>query len=185
MIWLLNALGWAKTALSALAGLVRAYPLQAACIALLCLSGWLWMGKRDALEERDEARAELIAQAKAYKAAQVEAERKAMAERAINAQLTKELAHATNERAASLDDSTRRALADYRMRAKIPACPSSGTDQASLHRGASGDLGTSADDQLVAVTAADLEAFRNYAVRASVCQEWARGLIDAGLAVWE
>ena len=52
-LWLLGALGWLRKAAGAALDLARRYPLQAACIALLCLSGWLWHGKGNALAERD------------------------------------------------------------------------------------------------------------------------------------
>lgn len=55
---LLGLWGWLKKAAVALLGLVQRYPLQAALIASLCLSGWLWRGKERALSERDAAKAE-------------------------------------------------------------------------------------------------------------------------------
>lgn len=58
MIWLklLGLWGWLKKAAVALLGLVQRYPLQTALIASLCLSGWLWRGKQEAIAERDLAR---------------------------------------------------------------------------------------------------------------------------------
>ena len=58
ILWLLGAAKWAREAAGALFGLIRTYPLLAALIASLCISGWLWRGKQSALAERDEARAE-------------------------------------------------------------------------------------------------------------------------------
>ena len=60
-ILLLKLLGigkWLKEALGAAWQATCKYPLQVALIASLCLAGWLWRGKRDALDERDAARAE-------------------------------------------------------------------------------------------------------------------------------
>lgn len=178
MFWL-KALGWAKTALTALRQLVAKYPLQCALVALLCLSGWLWMGKREALAERDAARAQIVAIAKAQK----EAERLAKQARAETERVSKDLAHATTEQSRSLDADSRRALADYRMRPETRCRAASATDSAPVPDSASGDLGTPANDQLVAVTAADLEAFRQTYVRTTVCRQWGQSLIDAGLAV--
>ena len=58
ILWLLGAAKWAREAAGALFGLIRTYPLLAALIASLCLSGWLWRGKQSALAERDAARDE-------------------------------------------------------------------------------------------------------------------------------
>lgn len=181
MIWLLNALGWAKTALRTLAGLIRAYPLQAALIVSLVASVWLWMGKRDALAERDKARAEVIAQAKAYKAAQQEAERKAIAARAATETLSRKLAHAADQNAADLDAISRRALS---LRAKAPACAPSGTVAAAVPDDTEGPAG---DDTggVYTFTAAEADALRQHEVRSVTCEGWARGLIDAGMAVGE
>lgn len=181
MIWLLNALGWAKTALRTLTGLIRAYPLQAALIVSLVACGWLWMGKRDALAERDKARAELIAQAKAYKAAQQEAERKATEARAATETLSRELAHAANQNAADLDAISRRALS---LRTKAPACAPSGTVAAAVPDDTEGPAG---DDTggVYTFTAAEADALRRHEVRSVTCEGFVGSLIDAGLAVAE
>ena len=60
-ILLLKLLGitrWLKEAIWRVAGIAGRYPWQAALIASLCLSGWLWRGKQSALAERDAARDE-------------------------------------------------------------------------------------------------------------------------------
>lgn len=77
MMWALSLLGVARKALQAVLGVIGRYPLQCALIALLCLSGWLWSGKKKALSERDTARSTIIAQAKGFRAAQIEAQAKA------------------------------------------------------------------------------------------------------------
>jgi len=176
-----SAIGWAKTALRTIAGPVLAYPLQAALIVSLVACGWLWMGKRDALAERDKARAELIAQAKAYKAAQQEAERKALAERAATETLSRKLAHAADQNAADLDAISRRALS---LRAKADRCPSSGTVAAAVPDDTEGPAGTDTGG-VYTFTAAEADALRRHEVRSVTCEGWARGLIDAGLAVGE
>ena len=58
ILWLLGAAKWAREAAGALFGLIRTYPLLAALISSLCLSGWLWRGKQSALAEREAARDE-------------------------------------------------------------------------------------------------------------------------------
>ena len=65
---LLKLLGigrWLREAATGLFRLARTYPLQAAIIALLCLSGWLWHGntKRDRAIARWEQAAKASQQA--------------------------------------------------------------------------------------------------------------------------
>jgi len=43
-LWLLTGLGAIRKGLAAVFGVIVAYPWQAACIALLCLSAWCWHG---------------------------------------------------------------------------------------------------------------------------------------------
>lgn len=43
-LWLISALGWLRKAAGAVLGFVARYPWQAACVALLCASAWLWHG---------------------------------------------------------------------------------------------------------------------------------------------
>lgn len=45
-------------AVAALVSLIGRYPWQAACVALLALSAFMWRGKANAIDERDMARAE-------------------------------------------------------------------------------------------------------------------------------
>ena len=68
---LLKLLGigkWLKEALWRVLSLARRYPLQAALIVALCLAGWQWRGKREALADlaaEKAAHAASIAQCKA------------------------------------------------------------------------------------------------------------------------
>lgn len=175
---LLGIWRWLKSGLSALLSLAGRYPWQAALIASLCLSGWLWHGKDKALAERDAARADLAT----ITAAQKEAAAKAKQARADAEKLTKDLAHATDQHAADLDAISRRALAD-RMRAKAPRCASSGPVAPALPDGAQGDPGS--DTGGVYFTAAEADNLRRHEVRSTSCEGWARGLIAEGVAVGE
>ena len=58
LLKLLGISAWIKKGAYALLCGIKRYPLHAALIASLCLSGWLWRGKQSALAERDAARAE-------------------------------------------------------------------------------------------------------------------------------
>lgn len=176
MFWL-KALGWAKTALSALRQLVAAYPLQCALVASLLACGWLWLGKRDALAERDEARAQIVAIAKAQK----EAERLAKQARAQTERLSKDLAHATNEQARDLDADSRRGIDAIRVRSKAHCRAAIATPAPAVPDNSAGVAGN--DPGGVYLTDAEADALRRHEVRSTVCAGWARGLIDAGLAV--
>lgn len=177
-LWLLGALGWLRKAAGAALDLARRYPLQAACIALLCLSGWLWHGKGKAMAERDAARAEISAVIEAQK----QATAAAIAARAKTEKLTKDIADATDQHAADLDAISRRDLAD-RMRAKAPRCAVSGSVAAAVPDDPARDPG--ADTGGVYFTAAEADNLRRHEVRSTSCEGWARGLIAEGLAVGE
>ena len=180
MIWLklLGALNWAKRGLAALLGLARSHPWQAALIASLCLSGWLWHGKGKAEAERDAALSQIAALIEAQK----QAAEKARQARAVTEKLSKELAHATDQYAADLDAISRRNLAG-RVRTKAGSCPASGTVAAAVPDGASLDPGT--DTGGIYLTLAEADNLRRHEVRSVTCQAWASGLIAEGLAVGE
>lgn len=175
-LWLLGALGWLRKAAGAALDLARRYPLQAACIALLCLSGWLWHGKGKALAERDAARAEIAAMIEAQKVATERAKQA----RAKTEKLTKDIADATDQHAADLDAISRRALAD-RMRAKAGSCAASGAAPAAVPDDPARDPG--ADTGGVYFTAAEADNLRRHEVRSTACAAWGEALIAEGLAV--
>lgn len=58
LLKLLGISAWIKKGAYALLCGIKRYPLLAALIASLCISGWLWRGKQSAIAERDAARAE-------------------------------------------------------------------------------------------------------------------------------
>ena len=176
MIWLLSALGWLRKAAGATLDLARRYPLQAALIALLCLSGWLWHGKRIIEQKLIVAEAQIAAMIEAQK----QSTERAKEARAKTEKLSKELADATDQHAADLDAISRRALAD-RVRGQAPRCASSGAVAAALPDSAQGDPG--ADTGGVYFTAAEADNLRRHEVRSTSCEGWARGLIAEGLAV--
>lgn len=176
MIWLLSALGWLRKAARAALDLARRYPLQAALIALLCLSGWLWHGKRTIEQKLIVAEAQIAAVIEAQK----QATERAKEARAATEKLTKELADATDQHAADLDAISRRALAD-RMRAKAPRCGASGAVAAAVPDDPARDPGANSGG--VYFTAAEADNLRRHEVRSTSCEGWARGLIAEGLAI--
>lgn len=167
---------WLREAAGGVFSAAMRYPWQAALIALLCLSGWLWLGKGKALAERDAARAEIAAVIEAQK----QATAAAIAARANTEKLTKELADATDQHAADLDAISRRALAD-RMRAKAPRCASSAAAPAAVPDDPARDPGANSGG--VYFTATEADNLRRHEVRSTSCEGWARGLIAEGLAV--
>lgn len=94
MSWILLGLGWVKTAATALFRVLAAYPWQAAVIALLCLSGWLWResGQWKLAYEREHKaygvfRAEVIDNTKEYTARAIAAKKQTEADNARKAQI--------------------------------------------------------------------------------------------------
>ena len=180
MIWLLSALGWAKKALTALLDLARRYPLQVALIASLCLAGWLWWGKREALSDLAAEKASHALTIKAGKdalAAQIaltkktEAAYKAAAKDADNDH-AKDLALAA--------DRTERFISGNRVRkacaGNVAARPAAEGPVAENSDGP----GISAD--MVAVTAEDVRVCTVNTVRLQSVREWGQELVAKGLA---
>jgi hypothetical protein len=125
LLWLI--LGGLRKALSAVWGFVANHPWQAACIALLAASLWLYGGKQDALAERDAARLTIKTERAAYAKAQDDARKLALAEKARLEQISKDKAHAADQ-ANTQAQADARALADSyiaRMRVKAggSTCP--------------------------------------------------------------
>ena len=175
---LLGVWRWLKSGLSALLSLAGRYPLHAALIVALVACGWQTWRLSTCKQELQVARADLAT----ITAAQKAATEKAKQARADAEQLTKDLAHATDQHAADLDAISRRALAD-RMRGQAARCASSGTVAAALPDDPTHDPG--ADTGGVYFTAAEADTLRRHEVRSTACHAWGEALIDAGVAVGE
>lgn len=174
MLWLLDALGWLRKAATALFDLARRYPLAAALIASLCLSGWLWHGKGKALAERDAARAEIAAMVEANKVATERAKEARAANQAAFAKLKKE---ADNGHSTALADADRRTAEFIRLRRQSGSCAAK-ADPAS--EGPSTGVPEIAPAETVLVEASDVRACSAASVYADEAHKWARGLIEAG-----
>lgn len=171
MIWLLTAWGGVKR----LFGVAARYPLQAALIALLCLSAWLHMGKQNALDtvaERDDTIAAMIKASKEARAAQI-ALNKANTDKQI------EIARkADNDKIIRRDIADRsRAYAD-RMRAGAYCRKASATTEDS-----SAEVDTSASADAVVVSADDFRILTDNTARLVLIKAWGDDLVKAGLAV--
>ena len=160
--------------------IARAYPMQAAIIALVCLSVWLWQGKRGANERADRATATLKADRALYTAAQEEAKARAIA--AVKAQEAR-----YQEQAANADQSHRQALetaysaldryiAANRVRAKAVDRASVGTGEARESDRAESSDGPGGTADMVAVTADDLRICTVNTQRLVAVKAWADGL---------
>ena len=178
MTWLFAALGLARKALQALLGLVVRYPLQCALVASLCLSGWLWMGRRDAIADLADCRAGRKADRAAFEQAATTARRLAEQQKAAE-----EARHL--KRAKEADHAHQTALADARARAdafiarnRLRPQGAGGSPGGTAGPAQGGDPGV--PDGLpadpVMVEADDVLACTDATIYALKAREWALGL---------
>lgn len=170
-LWIISALGWVKTALTALLDLARRYPREVAIVALLCLSAWLWHGKTRA-DERTRA---IVAAAE-------RSEKDMMA--AIKRQqdryntLAKETDDAHKQALADAGDRTDRFIAARRVRpetCRAIEAPATGQGEAA-------GAPQAAPADAVLVEAGDVRACSAAAVYAQSSFEWGQKLLRDGLA---
>lgn len=166
--------------LLALLGIARRYPWQCACIVLCALLAWQIHGKQAASRQRDQCQAGRKADRQAYIDAEAEASAKAIA--ALKAQearyttLAKEAdhAHSTDMVAANA------AAADYIRTHRVPIAivgRSPGeTTAASQGSGPGVHAGATADAELVAISADDINACTGAATYAMSAYDWSRSL---------
>ena len=172
MIWL-TALGWLNKARVALWGAISRYPMQAALIASLCLSGWLWHGKHTAQEELA-----------AMKRASVEAGKAQAAVNHAPAAKSQAIAEKSNADAQDYYAKGRAAGLAYadahRVPRPCPPCPANlpGTDHAKQ-----GDDGPGIAPDMVAVSRSDFDILTGNSLRLAKVQADSQALIDAGVAI--
>lgn len=185
--WPLRLLVGAKQALGTLLGLIRTYPLQAALIASLCLSGWLWRGKSKAIEQRDAWHLAFDKQKAAYDAAQREAEAKQKA--ADQSNIAGQLAAIRQQDAAhdQLEAARRSAVSEFRTAGRVrfeAACrPASGAGDAGVPDPARPPVDGQAPGDLVAVKPEQIDAWSEIELQNAERGEFLRGLVSQGLAV--
>lgn len=171
MMWLLTAWGGVKR----LFGLALRYPLQATCIALLCLSGWLYMGKADALATVTKRDATIAAMTKASEEARA-------AQLAMNKANTDKQTQIAKD--ADNDQTIRRDIADRSsryadgMRAKDYCRQASATSENRV-----AEANTSAGPDAVVVSADDYRILTDNTARLVEARAWGLDLVKAGLAV--
>lgn len=176
---LLGVWRWLMEAVSALLSLAGRYPLQAALIASLALSGWLWWGKQEALAERDAARSETAAIRTASEQAKALARKQQDETRAKYAQLAKD---AADEHDQALDAA--RDLADAhidRLRAKSGVCRSAAAPS-STGENPSKPAELPAATDMVGITPQDLRACSAWVAFGITHQQAAVAKVEAGLA---
>jgi hypothetical protein len=171
MKWLLSAWGGFKRLLR----LALAYPLQAALIALLCLSVWLYWGKQSALNtvaDRNATIAQMEQASKIATAAQIALNK-------ANTDKQTEIARLTDA-----NETNRRDIADrssdyaIRMSGENYCRKASAAAQSDI---AESRNGTSAD--AVMVTKSDFDILTGNTARLADVKAWADRLIGEGLAV--
>lgn len=180
MTWLLGIAGLLKQGLSALFGLIRTYPWQTACVALLLACCWLYMGKRSEARRADAWHHAWQAQKNASDAA-------AAAQKALNAKIQftyQEQADGAQERHIARDAGMRSATSDFirANRVQPGQCEASRSDPSPAASGAPVPQEPTASPVLVAVEQSDVEACAADYGYALSAYEWASGLIKAGVA---
>jgi hypothetical protein len=176
-------------ALTALLGWIARYPWQAALIASMCLSGWLWRGRQAARVEAARWEQAFVDQKAAYQKAQADAllaqiaadKANLAAQTALAAQV--EQAHAANDTIRKNAVDTYARAHPVRLCRQAHASPASGPGETSVP----GDPGqpdeAPADADLVAITRTDLDHLAAKAMRDSEWMNWADALIKQGRAV--
>lgn len=171
MIWLLKALGWAKTALTVLVDLARRYPCQVALVVALAACAWLWRGW-DKAEARIDAMETAAKQSEALHRAAIKAQQDKFD------RIKKETNDAYKASLADAGDRTDRFIAANRLRGKScapqAAAPGQGEGAGSLEKPA-------AEAELVVVTEADVKVCGSLYAYSLAAHQWAQGLIREGV----
>ena len=176
LVKLLGLWGWLKRAAVALWGLAVRYPWQTALIASLCLAGWLWRGKQEALAERDLALSS-ITQLEAASAENA----KALAERDRKFTLkTKELADENEALQKRIDAAYTPAADRYAGRMRFDkVCVSNAPATA---EGQVAEVSDRPGADAVILERADYDILIANTLRLKAVHEWGEGLKAAGVA---
>lgn len=171
MIWLLNALGWAKTGLTVLVDLARRYPCQVALVVALAACAWLWNGKQKA-EARIDAMEAAAKQSEAMHRAAIKAQQDKFDK------IKKETDDGYKAALADAGDRTNQFIAANRLRGKSCAPQAAAPGQG---EGAGSPEKPTAEAELVAVTEADVKVCGSLYAYSLASYEWAQGLIREGV----
>jgi hypothetical protein len=162
--------------------LIALAPVLALCAVLwVKLYGFLWWD--GAIEQRDKARAQIVA----MEAASKEARAKQIALNRTNQELSQRIAtdaairHAETARAA--DTAINAYIRANRLRPQACGSLASGTDLAPVHPNPGAPVGPEQSGDLVAIPRDDFEALAREAVRGREAQAFLIDLVNEGLAV--
>ena len=183
LLKLLGISAWIKKGAYALLCGIKRYPLLAALIASLCLSGWLWRGKQSAIAERDDARAETVALQTKFDRAQEQAEVKQNT--ADKSNLGGQLAgnKKLDDNHANLENVRRNSVTAFAARLpKATGGPPCRASDAGVHSGPGQAIEGRADSDL-AIKPEQLEAISRTEMQNSERGQFLRGLVEQGLAV--
>ena len=179
---LLRLLGlgkWLREAATALLGLIRRYPLAAALIVAVVLSGWQWRANHIHTAQRDAAIAGRAADRRAYFDAQADAQLKAIAAlRAQEARYTikaKEADHDHEIQLASASAAAERFIAAGGVRRAKAADRASAQTVASA-KGDGASVPAQVPANAVMVTASDVRICTANSVDLLAAHNWAVGL---------
>lgn len=171
------AIIWAKSALSRLLGAFKANPLLVCCIALACLSAWLWHGKA-------EYREQLASEIKSHKADIAQWQATSKAAQAVADKARADAKDASNDaqnlhdKLADATDGLERYIADHRVQPR--QCP------AVAAKAGPGEAASvpaiPATSPGVEVSAATVRACDSAWVYAQSAFQWAQDLKAKGLA---
>lgn len=183
LLKLLGISAWIKKGAYALLCGIKRYPLHAALIASLCISGWLWRGKQSAIAERDDARAETVALQTKFDRAQEQAEVKQNT--ADKSNLGGQLAgnKKLDDNHANLENVRRNSVTAFAARLpKATGGPPCRASDAGVHSGPGQAIEGRADSDL-AIKPEQLEAISRTEMQNSERGQFLRGLVEQGLAV--
>jgi len=179
----------ATEAVSGLLRIIRDHPWQAALIAALVLSGWLWRGRQAARVEAAHWEQAFTDQKAAYEKAQADALLAQIAADKREFELKTLLAEKADDLSRISTERTRIAVADYARRNTVRLCPqtpaSGGGGTGSV--GVPGGPGQPAREETpadwIAITRPDLDALAEQAVQGAVKTEFLNAAVAAGWAV--
>ena len=179
-LFLGGALKRLLSGLTALWGLIRHHPKEAAIIALLALSAWQYRGKRAAFTERDAARAQTAQVITAGEQAQANQIALNKAAEAKSAAIAKETDDEHEKQLAIANDRTDSFIRANRVR------PHGGSGASKTGASAESPVAQGGDGQglppeLVAVPAADVRICTANTLRLEAVRDWGIALREAGL----
>lgn len=189
LLKLLGIRAWLKRAGGAVLGAALRYPWQAALVAALCLSAWLWRGWNQAEVRADHWQAAHAEQQAAVLAAQAEAAAAQAAADAREFSFKTDLAETSHALSIKAAADARDAVAAFARDHPVRVCRAAagGAPGGAAGPGLPGDPGPVPGENpasdMVAIPRSDLDAIAGKAVQDSVKTEFFNAAVKAGWAV--